>query len=44
MIAEMTWNTFRNHLVLEYEVFKTDGDLGRPNVYVPLSPATASHA
>ena len=31
-----TWNTFRDHLILEYEVPKWDGDLGRPNVYVPL--------
>jgi LmbE family N-acetylglucosaminyl deacetylase len=38
-IAELTWNTFRHHLVLEYEIPKYDGDLGRPNVYVPLSPA-----
>ena len=31
-----TWNTFRNHIILEYEVPKWDGDVGRPNVYVPL--------
>jgi LmbE family N-acetylglucosaminyl deacetylase len=36
LIAELTWNTFRDHLVLEYEIPKYDGDLGRPNVYVPL--------
>lgn len=36
LIAELTWNTFRNHLILEYEIPKYDGDLGRPNVYVPL--------
>jgi LmbE family N-acetylglucosaminyl deacetylase len=35
-IAEMTWNTFRNHLVLEYEIPKYDGDMGQPNVFVPL--------
>ena len=40
MIAELTWNTFRHHLILEYEIPKYDGDLDRPNVYVPLSPAT----
>ena len=37
MVNELTWNTWRNHLVLEYEIVKWDGDLGRPNVYVPIS-------
>lgn len=37
VISELTWNTFRNHLVLEYEIPKYDGDLGRPNVFMPLS-------
>lgn len=37
-IAELTWNTFRNHLVLEYEIPKYDGDMGQPNVFVPLEP------
>lgn len=32
----MTWNTFRDHFILEYEIPKFDGDLGRPNVFVPL--------
>jgi LmbE family N-acetylglucosaminyl deacetylase len=36
LIAELTWNTFRNHLILEYEVPKYDGDLGQPNLFVPL--------
>jgi LmbE family N-acetylglucosaminyl deacetylase len=36
LISELTWNTFRNHLILEYEVPKFDGDLGRPNLFVPL--------
>jgi LmbE family N-acetylglucosaminyl deacetylase len=36
LISELTWNTFRNHLVLEYEIPKYDGDLGVPNVFVPL--------
>lgn len=40
-IAELTWNTFRDHLVLEYEIPKFDGDLSRPNVFVPVSRATA---
>jgi LmbE family N-acetylglucosaminyl deacetylase len=37
LIAELTWNTFRDHLILEYEIPKYDGDLGQPNVFVPLS-------
>ena len=40
LVAELTWNTFRNHVVLEYEIPKYDGDLGNPNLFVPLSPAT----
>jgi LmbE family N-acetylglucosaminyl deacetylase len=36
LIAELTWNTFRDHLVLEYEIPKYDGDLGQPNFFVPL--------
>ena len=36
LISELTWNTFRNHLVLEYEIPKYDGDLGQPNVFMPL--------
>jgi LmbE family N-acetylglucosaminyl deacetylase len=36
LLCELTWNTFRNHLILEYEIPKYDGDLGRPNVFVPL--------
>lgn len=39
-VAELTWNTWRNHLVLEYEIPKYDGDLGRPNVFSPLTRAT----
>jgi LmbE family N-acetylglucosaminyl deacetylase len=35
-ICELTWNAFRNHLILEYEIPKYDGDLGAPNVFVPL--------
>jgi LmbE family N-acetylglucosaminyl deacetylase len=38
-IAELTWNTFRNHLILEYEIPKYDGDFGSPNVFVPLDEA-----
>jgi len=36
LAAELTWNTFRNHVILEFEIPKYDGDLGRPNVFVPL--------
>jgi LmbE family N-acetylglucosaminyl deacetylase len=36
VVCELTWNTFRNHLILEYEIPKYDGDLGRPSVFVPL--------
>src|SRR5262249_33877259 len=36
IIAELTWQTFRDHVILEYEVPKYDGDLGAPNVFVPL--------
>ncbi len=39
VIAEITWQTFRDHLVLEYEIPKYDGDLGRPNCYVPMTDA-----
>jgi LmbE family N-acetylglucosaminyl deacetylase len=42
LIAELTWNTFRNHLILEYEIAKYEGDLGHPNVFVPLPAALAS--
>ena len=36
LISELTRNTFRDHLILEYEIPKYDGDLGTPNVFVPL--------
>ena len=36
-VSDLSWNTFRNHLVLEYEIPKFDGDLAQPNVFVPLS-------
>jgi LmbE family N-acetylglucosaminyl deacetylase len=36
LVSELTWNTFRDHLILEYEVLKYDGDLGAPNVFVQL--------
>ena len=36
LISELTWNWFRNHLILEYEIPKYDGDIGRPNFFMPL--------
>ena len=38
-VCGLTWNTFRDHLILEYEIPKWDGDLGRPSVYQPVSAA-----
>lgn len=37
VVSDLTWNTFRDHLILEYEIPKYDGDMGQPNVYIPLS-------
>jgi len=37
VLSDLAWNTFRNHLIFEYEILKYDGDLGRPNVFSPLS-------
>jgi LmbE family N-acetylglucosaminyl deacetylase len=39
LVSELTWNTFRDHLILEFEIPKYDGDLGAPNFFVPLSEA-----
>ena len=41
LLAELAWNTFRNHYILEYEIPKYDGDFGSPNVYVPLDEKLA---
>lgn len=38
-LSELAWNTFRDHLILEFEIPKWDGDMGRPNVFVPLDEA-----
>ena len=40
LVSELTWCAFRDHLILEYEVPKYDGDMGRPNLYVPLDEST----
>jgi LmbE family N-acetylglucosaminyl deacetylase len=37
VLAELSWNTFRDHAILEYEIAKFEGDLAQPNVYIPLS-------
>jgi LmbE family N-acetylglucosaminyl deacetylase len=41
LVCELTWNTWRDHLVLEYEIPKYDGDLGTPNVFAPVSEEIA---
>jgi len=41
LVSELTWNTFRNHLILEYEIVKYDGDLGAPNLFVHLTESVA---
>lgn len=42
-VSRHTWNTFRDHLILEYEIPKWDGDLGRPNFYVALPSQILEH-
>ncbi len=37
LVCRLTWNTFRDHCILEYEIPKWDGDMGQPNLYVPIS-------
>lgn len=41
VVCELTWNTFRDHLIAEYEIPKYEGDLDRPNTYVPVTRAHA---
>lgn len=41
VVADLTWQTFRDQLILEYEIPKFDGDLGAPNLHVALDPGTA---
>jgi LmbE family N-acetylglucosaminyl deacetylase len=36
-VSQQTWNAFRDHMILEYEIPKWDGDLGRPNVFIAAS-------
>ena len=37
LLSDFTWNTFRQHFILEYEIPKFDGDLGIPNFFIQLS-------
>jgi LmbE family N-acetylglucosaminyl deacetylase len=41
VIAELTWNTFRSHFIAEYEIPKYEGDLGQPNLFVPIPALVA---
>jgi LmbE family N-acetylglucosaminyl deacetylase len=41
VVNELVWSTFRDHVVLEYEIPKWDGGLGQPNVYIPVTEAQA---
>ena len=40
LTSDLTWNTWRDHLILEYEIPKYDGDMGSPNLFAPLTRAT----
>jgi LmbE family N-acetylglucosaminyl deacetylase len=42
-ISDLTWNTFRHHFILEYEIPKYDGDFGAPNFFVPLESSICRH-
>lgn len=42
LVSELTWNTFRDHLILEYEIIKYDGDIGAPNFFVHLDETICS--
>jgi LmbE family N-acetylglucosaminyl deacetylase len=42
-VCRLTWNTFRDHCILEYEIPKWDGDMGKPNLYVPVSASVLHH-
>lgn len=39
VLSDLAWNTFRDHLILEYEIPKYDGDLGKPNLFIPVDAA-----
>ena len=42
VLSDLTWNTFRNHLILEYEIPKYDGDMGIPNFFVSLDQSVCA--
>ena len=42
LISDLTWNTFRDHFILEYEIPKYDGDLGQPNFFIALNEEIAA--
>lgn len=42
LVSHVTWQTFRDHMIWEYEIPKFDGDLVTPNMYVPLPAALAA--
>ena len=42
LLSDFTWNTFRQHFILEYEIPKFDGDLGIPNLFIQLNEAQAN--
>jgi LmbE family N-acetylglucosaminyl deacetylase len=42
LISDLTWNTFRNNFILEYEIPKYDGDLGQPNLFVHLDASSVN--
>jgi LmbE family N-acetylglucosaminyl deacetylase len=41
VVHQLTWNTYRDHVVLEYEIPKFDGDFGQPSVYFPVDDDVA---
>jgi LmbE family N-acetylglucosaminyl deacetylase len=42
LVSDLTWNTFRDHLILEYEIPKWDGDFGQPNAFVEMDEMTCT--
>lgn len=43
VLSDLAWNTFRSHVILEYEIPKYDGDFGTPNVFVPVTERQCLH-
>ena len=39
VLSDLAWNTFRSHVILEYEIPKYDGDIGQPGFFVPVTEA-----